>query len=488
MRNIPITGHLKQIVIGVVSVALSAALLFAIVSDADWKVAEAQTQDTPTPAPTAAPAGDGQTDPDNPPLPQGKINPPQYENLDSTLNGIVQQVEGGLASAKSAAATAPYSNEESVAVSIFVAEGNSEDVEEFLENGGASVRDADEDYIEAYVPVSLLPGLSDQVGVSGVSAIIPPKPLQESVVSEGVQVHGADVWHRARMKGDGIKIGIIDVGFEGFQSLMGTELPAEADVHALCFTELGRMSDDIADCEYFDDHGTYVTETAFDMAPNATYYISNAPSWSDLARTVIWMASEDVDIINHSVGWLWSGPGDGSSPISRSPLNAVHYAAANGILWVNAAGNNARTTWFNDYNDVDEDGVYNFTETDECNDVLLEGGEPFVAQLRWDDIWGAPATDLDLYLINKDTMEIVAASESFQEVFPFPLEFFQFIVEEKDEYCLAVKHFAGAQPEWIQLESFRRQDLEHATIFGSITTPAESNNPWNACGRCCSLV
>ena len=473
----------KQIAIMVFAVAVSAALLFMMLAGSEGTRVSAQTADTPTPEATATPeptvtaSGVGDSDVTSALSGEGKVNPPQYSGMDSTLNSIVQQVEDGIASAQSAASSAPYSEEESVAVSLLVEEDSLEDVQQFLADNGADVRNVDEGYIEAYVPVSLLPELSQQEGVTGVSTIVPPQPLQTSVISEGVQVHGADVWHRARVKGDGIKIGIIDVGFEGFQDLMGSELPTEANVHALCFTELGQVSEDIVDCETFDDHGTYVTETAFDMAPNATYYISNAPSWSDLRNTVIWMISEDVDIINHSVGWLWSGPGDGSSPIRTSPLNTVHLAAAYEILWVNAAGNSALTTWFGDYGDNDGDGLFNFTETDECNDVLLESGERFIAQLRWADVWLAPATDLDLFLVHKDTGEVVATSESFQSEFPIPREVIIFVPEVKGEYCLAVKHYAGPQAEWIQLNSFSKQDLEHATIFGSIATPAESNNP-----------
>ena len=216
-------------------------------------------------------------------------------------------------------------------------------------------------------------------------------------------MHGADIWHAARIKGEDTKIGIIDIGFVGFQDLMDIELPAEEKVHALCFTDLGTLSQDIDDCETESDHGSAVTEAAFDIAPNATYYIANPASWGDLRTTAIWMASEGVDVINHSVVWLWTGPGDGSSIIRTSPLNTVHLAVANDITWVNAAGNSATSTWSGTYSDPDGDGVHNFTDTDECNDVLLGADERFIAQLRWDDVWGAPTRDVDLWLVNKDT-------------------------------------------------------------------------------------
>ena len=59
-----------------------------------------------------------------------------------------------------------------------------------------------------------------------------------------------------------------------------------------------------------------------------------------------WMISEGVSVINHSVGWFFDGPGDGTSPYSWSPLNTVDRAVGRGIVWVNSAGNYAQVTWF----------------------------------------------------------------------------------------------------------------------------------------------
>ena len=483
MRIVRASENWRHVSIILLAVAVSATLLFTMLTGADRTRVEAQTEDTPTPAPTATavPGGTEETDANadsgSESEQSGKADAPKYGNMDSVLNGLVQQVERGISSARSAASTAPLSDDESVAVSLFIEEDYVEDVREYLDDNGASVRNVGDDYIEAYVPVSLLGSVSEQEGVTTVNTIIPPQPLQKTLTSDAVAVHGADIWQAAGLKGEGTKIGIIDTGFVGFQDLMDIELPAGGKVYALCFTDLGTLSQDINDCETFSDHGSAVTEAAYDIAPEATYYIANPGSWGDLRTTTIWMASEGVDVINHSVGWLWSGPGDGSSRIGTSPLNTVHRAVARDITWVNAAGNNATSTWSGAYSDPDGDGVHNFTDTDDCNDVLLGADERFIAQLRWDDVWGAATKDVDLWLINKDTGERVAASDSFQPEFPIPLEVFAFRTEEKGVYCLSVRLYGGEAPDWIQLQSFLGQDLEHYTPSGSIATPAESNNP-----------
>ena len=483
MRILRASKNLRHVSIILLAVAVSAALLFTMLTGADGTRVEAQTADTPTPAPTVTtvPAETEETDANadggSESEQNEKADAPKYGNMDSVLNGLVQQVERGISTARSAASTAPLNDDESVAVSLFIEEDYVEDVREYLDDNGASVRNVGDDYIEAYVPVSLLGSVSEQEGVTTVNTIIPPQPLQETLTSDAVAVHGADIWQAAGLKGEGTKIGIIDTGFVGFQDLMDIELPAGGKVYALCFTDLGTLSQDINDCETFSDHGSAVTEAAYDIAPEATYYIANPGSWGDLRTTTIWMASEGVDVINHSVGWLWSGPGDGSSRIGTSPLNTVHRAVARDITWVNAAGNNATSTWSGAYSDPDGDGVHNFTDIDDCNDVLLGADERFIAQLRWDDVWGAATKDVDLWLINKDTGERVAASDSFQPEFPIPLEVFAFRTEEKGVYCLSVTLYGGEEPDWIQLQSFLGQDLEHYTPSGSIATPAESNNP-----------
>ena len=483
MRIVRASENWRHVSIILLAVAVSATLLFTMLTGADGTRVEAQTADTPTPAPTATtvPAETEETDANadggSESEQNKKADAPKYGNMDSVLNGLVQQVERGISTARSAASTAPLNDDESVAVSLFIEEDYVEDVREYLDDNGASVRNVGDDYIEAYVPVSLLGSVSEQEGVTTVNTIIPPQPLQETLTSDAVAVHGADIWQAAGLKGEGTKIGIIDTGFVGFQDLMDIELPAGGEIYALCFTDLGTLSQDINDCETFSDHGSAVTEAAYDIAPEATYYIANPGSWGDLRTTIRWMVSEGVDVINHSVGWLWSGPGDGRSIIGTSPLNTVHLAVANDITWVNAAGNSATSTWSGAYSDPDGDGVHNFTDTDDCNDVLLGADERFIAQLRWDDVWGAATKDVDLWLINKDTGERVAASDNFQPEYRFPLEVIALRTEEKGEYCLSVTLYGGEAPDWIQLQSFLGQDLEHYTPSGSIATPAESNNP-----------
>ena len=181
------------------AVAASTVLLLTLLVSRQDSLVEAQTGETPTAEATREQAE--VTSIQDLPALEGERSSPKYPNLDSNLNDIVQQYEGGQFTARAAAESAPVHSNESVAVTIYITEGHADAIAEFLDANGASPRNIAADYIEAYVPVSLLPKTSGQEGVTDINTIIPPQPAQGTVVSEGVVVHGATAWHDAGLKG-----------------------------------------------------------------------------------------------------------------------------------------------------------------------------------------------------------------------------------------------------------------------------------------------
>ena len=201
----------------------------------------------------------------------------KYPNLGSGLDQLVAFVEKGEASAEEAAEDASISQDESVAVTIYLS-GHVDGVVTYLEDHGGAPRNVGEDYIEAYVPVTLLGLLSEQPGVIRVREIIPPEDAYGDFTSQGVQIHGAPTWHHAGLSGQDIKVGVIDgnFGFRDFGRLVGTELPTPAGVR--CYPQVGRPTDNLASCGHADrgsDHGTLVAEAVIDIAPEASLYIAS---------------------------------------------------------------------------------------------------------------------------------------------------------------------------------------------------------------------
>ena len=405
----------------------------------------------------------------------------KYPNLGARLDQLVARVAESETSAGEAAEEALVHREESVAVTIHLS-GNVDAVVSFLGDNGGDPRNVGEDYVEAYAPVSLLGPLSEQPGVIRVREIIPPEPDQvaQRVAGHGPPVHGSAAWNREGYTGRGVKVGIIDVGFEGFRGLMGTELPAT--VVARCYTETGVFTRDLTDCAVDGNHGTSVAETVIDIAPKVSLYIANPVSRGDLSQTVAWMVSEGVLVINESLRWPFDGPGDGTSPFSNSPLNTVDQAVDGGAVWVNAAGNLARTTWFGDYVDTDGDDFVSFAEPEvEFVRLDVKEGERVVVQLRWEDDWDGAATDLDLYLYNAGTRlftHVKSEDEQSGKRGQVPLERFWFTLEgDSNAFGIVVNHFSGGIPDWIQLGVWNVAEIEHYTGNGSINNPSESANP-----------
>ena len=401
--------------------------------------------------------------------------------MDANLNYIVEQFETRQFTAKAAAANAPIHQEESVAVTLYVTEGYAQDVWDWLEDSGADPRNIGVDYIEAYVPVSLLPQASQQEGVITIRTIVPPQTTQGPLVSEGVAVHGVAAWHEAGFRGQGVKIGIIDAGFEGFRSLMGTELPAS--VQARCYTDIGVFTSNLEDCyvaEVPDDHhGTASTEVVFDIAPDATFYIaSRTRGFADLQDTVNWMVAQGVDVINTSLdfGWTYSS-GDGTYTLSDDPLRSVDLAVSGGIVWVTSAGNggNSKNSWFGDFSDADSDGWLEFSGTDETNQFHRTAGEGIFANLRWADNWewGRATRDLELCLLTNGG-EVIECNGGNATV---PLVDIIYEVSHEGFYSFAVRHRRGSVPEWVELW-VAGIELEYNTGGNyTIGNPAISRNP-----------
>ena len=229
------------------------------------------------------------------------------------------------------------------------------------------------------------------------------------------------------------------------------------------------------------EHGTIVAESVIDIAPEVSLYIAKPQSRGDLQDAAEWMASQGVLVINHSVGWFFDGPGNGTAPSSVSPLKAVDRAVASDIIWVNAAGNSAQETWFGGYSDPDGDGAIRFGgQNDEVADMPLRECRRYAVQLRWEDDWSGASTDLDLHLYNTNTREVVFSSDAYQsgESGHVPFEWLSFRSRfDSKDLGIFVTRYGGDVPDWIQLTVWGVDPIQHHTERGSIGNPAESANP-----------
>ena len=439
-------------------------------------------------------------------------------NMDSILAIVVDAYESAVGpagqatgqavvqAADQAAAQAPVNKGETVLVTAYMtvgADGVAADtapVVAWLQDNSVEARRVGDGYIEVYVPVNLLRGLSSQPGVSQLQAALPPLPAQSPtlVPSDAAELHDADHWFDAGMIGRGVKVGIVDGGFEGIEALQ-EQGHVPGILLARCYVEDSSLiSSKVEDCEYGGVHGTAVAESVADVAPHATLYISNPRTKGDLQDAVEWMEGQGVEVINHSVGWVPDGPGDGTSPRADSPLRTIDSAVEAGAVWVNAAGNEAGNVWYGDLETITGDRFVWLDfgpagSPDDSNSIDLLQGQDSVLNviLRWDDEWANNSTeagadcDLDLFVYRpgatRPLRDAVAWSTNYQSGSHrhTPLEVVSYRIPSGEHGTYELKIIVltcDDPPEWIQLTTWTNATLEHASSSHHVSNPGESAN------------
>lgn len=227
---------------------------------------------------------------------------PAYANVESQLSDLVQEaVRGGTGATARLAVRAPISDGARVAVTVYVS-GDPAATAGALERRGAVIANVDTGLVEAYIDLQDIPDASELPGVTRVALIRSPLALggpalprsavgRGSVVSEAVTVHNAARQHLAGITGRGVKVGVIDTGFDNLRTIRNDgELPPT--IRGRCYWRVGRFNSRLDNCELGTEHGTAVAEALLDVAPGVTLYISNPQSFTDLRRTMRWMANQ----------------------------------------------------------------------------------------------------------------------------------------------------------------------------------------------------
>jgi len=331
---------------------------------------------------------------------------------------------------------------------------------------GGDVRGRVANLIDASLPIGNLGQLDDAFGVGWVEAA-PVARL--SVVSQGVDVIQASALQSssaAYQPTDPIRVGVVDLGFKGYQSLLGSELPSTVTVRS--FHPGGIEGEGEAPLDQV--HGTACAEIIFDVVPGVELFLANFDTIADNDAAIDWMIEQNVDVISYSVGWFNAGPGDGRGPINQ----AVERALDAGIEFVISAGNDARTHWQGQYSDPDNDGWNNFAPNDESNAVFLNAGEDLVAFLNWDD-WFASDQDYDLYIEDAEG-NTVAFSTSPQTGFQNPAETAGFTATTSGVYHVLINRWSATRDVNLELFFFVDREMQYIVPAGSITIPADTED------------
>jgi hypothetical protein len=343
-----------------------------------------------------------------------------------------------------------------------------------VEELGGVVQTAHKHLVQNLIPLDALQALAESAIVRTVR--LPMRPVLLAT-SEGVNRVGADRWHNVhvyRGGGQAAKVCVLDLGFAGYQDLVGTELPQNTE--AVSFRADGDISAGLA-------HGTACAEIIHDMAPGASLLLVNYSTDVEHHNAVDWIIGQGVDIISYSLGWLSAGAGDGTGPICAD-VDKAHQA---GVIWVSAAGNSSLLHWQGLFRDRSGDTWHEF-DSQGVKDTdyfafWIEKGERFSVWLNWDDwgTWngsdyaGAEGNDFDLYLYDKDFQEI-AKSTYRQSKGAVPVEGISFKAKAKGWRYIRIKKKSAQRNCRLELFFTNASQLEHVEPYGSINVPADSPN------------
>jgi subtilisin family serine protease len=264
---------------------------------------------------------------------------------------------------------------------------------------GGKVEATADNLVQSMVPISSVEPLSQYPLVGYLR--LPFKPVAMEVTSEGVNSTGANLWQSLSPYRNtaGANVCVLDLGFSGYTSLLGTELPST--VKTMSFRSDGNLTASQV-------HGTACAEIIHDMAPNANLTLVNFSTDVEQRNAVNWIVNQTpkIDVISYSIAWYNAGDGKGTGPICAD----VDRAANSGIVWVSAAGNDALDHFEGTFSDSDGDSYYEFPDGSDILAWYVPAYTVTWAFMNWDD-WGTwngtsysgSSNDYDLYLYYKST-------------------------------------------------------------------------------------
>lgn len=393
--------------------------------------------------------------------------------LDFALEQMVSPGEGRLAS--QGGVMTPQSRDtqtdDVVRVVVETRPGREDDAVDGAESLG-EVEGTYGSLVQVSVPVSELRALANAPGVERVRL---PLQAYPATMSEGVALTNADDWQAAGLTGAGVKVAILDLGFQGYEAKLGTELPASVTVMSF-----------VAGGDIYgggETHGTGVAEVVYDMAPGAQLFLANFDTEVELAAAADWLQAQGVQVINASWGYFTSGPGDGTGLVDGIIADSV----ADGVFWSVAAGNHANKHYTAQFRDTDGNGWHEFALSpviDEGNSLgfFTFAGTPMVVEIKWDDPYGASCRDYDLYIKRTDNQnQVVTVGASENEQYDGtacvpgadPVEIVTVTAPVTDEYHITIREFFSASDAQITVFS-AYQDIEYVVQANSLMQPGDS--------------
>ncbi|WP_010179975.1 S8 family peptidase [Aquimarina agarilytica] len=270
------------------------------------------------------------------------------------------------------------------------------------------------------------------------------------------------------LDGTGIKIGILS---DSYNSLLGAEnsvlegdLPGVGNPNG--YTKPVVVLKDLpedpeAESPRGSDEGRAMAELIHDIAPGAELFFYTAfDGLLDFAAGIRALEAAGCDIIVDDVSYF------AESYFQDGAIGgAINEVAAKGVSYFSSAGNSDRTSYENDYVGSGVDGptggeLLDFGGNDIAQALTIPAGESISLWIMWDDPQPAindkpnpaPKTDLDAFLFNVETGELLDASviDNINDGFNIEIIGFENETDADLSVDLLIERNAGPNPRIIK--------------------------------------
>ena len=283
-----------------------------------------------------------------------------------------------------------------------------------------------------------------------------------SIVSEGADVIGSNLLNHSGYTGKGIKVAVIDLGFDIYNS----EISRNIKEYRSFLSDRDITGGSIGN----EKHGTGAAEIIVDIAPDVELYLYNLETDIEFFNLIDHIIGRgDIDIITMSLGWYNSvGPSDGTTRLAQK----VNEARASGILWVNSAGNEVEQHWQGQFSDPDGDGWHNFSGNDDTINIGVYSEDELSVILSW---WGSPSQDFELCLYEEsfgNLVKIECSNNHQPETEPYEIIEHEF--ENSTTAHIRIEKYNADKDVNFQLFSRNHYFDEYAVAESSILIPADA--------------
>jgi len=228
---------------------------------------------------------------------------------------------------------------------------------------------------------------------------------------EALDALDAAAWHDAGWRGQGVKIAVFDLQYEGhelYAGELGDYRTHDCWEHDYCTPDIDGLRPHSG--SETGVHGIACGEVIRDIAPEAELHLVRVNGLTTFENAAEWVAREGIDLASMSLSFFSNSFYDGTGPVSDVGARM----ARDGVLLVTSAGNYAEGHWLEDFRDVDGDGLHEFPWGSEYLPIELSGGGSRKIVLEWDQYTNCGDTDFDIRVYASDA-RLVGSSSSEQD-------------------------------------------------------------------------